>query len=310
MKLGRSKLSTSRLRQRHSTLDENTSKSKGSSYRARRSDEEPNLGRQAERKKLPALHSGSFWLQRFGLIILLFAIVASAVNILNLSTKAEILPATNNSSTPTLFNKAAYQGAADQLLGASIWNHNKITVDTRQISRQLLVQFPELVSVSITIPLLGHQPIIYIAPAQPALIISSASSGSFVINEGGKAVLTTANNSSVGHVALPVVTDLSGLKIELGHQVLPASTVSFVQTVIAQLSAKKYTVASMTLPPAASELDVSLVGKAYTIKFNLQNDDPRQQVGTFLATITELQSQSITPAKYVDVQVDGRAYYQ
>jgi len=310
MKLGRNKLAKSRLRQRNSTLDDTMSKSQGSSYRSRRSDEESNLGRQAERKKSPAIHSGSFWLQRFGLIILLFAIVASAVNVLKLSTTAAILPATSNNSIPILFNKAAYRAAADQLLAASIWNHNKITVDTGQISRQLLVQFPELVSVSITIPLLGHQPIIYIAPAQPALVISSASSGSFVINQSGKAVLTTASTSSAAHVALPVVTDLSGLKLALGHQVLPASTVSFVQTVIAQLSAKKYTVTTMTLPPAANELDVNLAGKAYTIKFNLQNNDPRQQVGTFLATVTQLQSQNITPAKYVDVQVDGRAYYQ
>jgi hypothetical protein len=310
MKLTRSKLSTSKLRQRHSTLDESMSKRQKSSYRSRRSDEESNLGRQVDRKKSPAIHSISFWLQRFGLIILLVASVASAVNVLKLSTTAEILPATNNSSTPILFNKAAYQGAADQLLAASIWNHNKITVDTGQIRHQLLLQFPELASVSITIPLLGHQPIIYIAPAQPALIISSASSGSFVINEGGKAVITTTSNPPAGHVALPVVTDLSGLKIALGHQVLPASTVSFVQTVIAQLSAKKYEVASMTLPPSANQLDVNLVGKAYTVKFNLQNDDPRQQVGTFLAAITQLQSQNIIPAKYVDVQVDGRAYYQ
>jgi len=310
MKLGRNKLSTSKLRQRNSTLDESMSKSQGSLYRSRRSDEESNLGRQVDRKKSPALHSGAFWLQRFGLIILLLAIAASAVNVLKLSTTAEILPATNSSSTPILFNKAAYQGAADQLLAASIWNHNKVTVDTGQISRQLLTQFPELVSVSITIPLLGHQPIIYMAPAEPALIINSAASGSFVINESGKAVLTATGNSLAGHVTLPVVTDLSGLKIELGHQVLAASTVSFVQTVIAQLSAKKYAVASMTLPPAANQLDVNLAGKAYTVKFNLQNDDPRQQVGTFLATITQLQAQNIIPSKYVDVQVDGRAYYQ
>jgi hypothetical protein len=92
--------------------------------------------------------------------------------------------------------------------------------------------------------------------------------------------------------------------------VLPANSVTFVQTLVAQLSSKHYTIASMTLPPAASELDVKLVGQAYSIKFNFENNDPRQQVGTFLATIAQLQKQNITPSQYVDVRVDGRAYYQ
>jgi hypothetical protein len=237
--------------------------------------------------------------------------VASGVNILNLSTTAQILPVTSNSSSTLIFNKAAYQAAADHLLSASIWNHNKITVDTANISRQLLAQFPDLASVSVTIPLLTHHPLIYIEPAQPAVIIKSAGSGSFVLNENGKAVLANTPNPIVtGQVALPVVTDLSGLKLAIGYQVLPANTVSFIQTVDAQLLAKKYTVASMTLPPAASELDVSLAGKPYSIKFNLENNDPRRQVGTFLATVAELQSQNITPAQYIDVRVDGRAYYQ
>lgn len=315
MKLRRDKAENSRLRQRLSDSHHKSPKVSGLAYRARRSDEELKLGRRADRKGLmvsPSLHSGSFWLQRFGLIILLLAIIASAVKILTLSVPAEILPATSDSTTAVVLQKTAYQATADRLLAGSKWDHNKITVDTGQISRQLLAQFPELASVNVTIPLLAHHPIIYIQPTQLALIIRSSSTGAeFVLNEDGKAVLANPHNPLVpGQVALPVVTDLSGLKLILGRQVVPANTVSFVQTVITQLAGKQYGVASMTLPAAASELDVTVVGKPYTIKFNLENNDPRQQVGTFLATIGELQSQNITPAQYIDVRVDGRAYYQ
>ena len=290
-----------------------TSKLRAFLYRARRSEEEPNTGRRTDRKDYisPVVHSGHFWLQRFGLIILLLAVIASAVNILKLSTTAEILPATNDTSTTLIFDKAAYEAAADHLLSESVWDRNKITIDTAKISHQLLVQFPDLSTASITIPLFSHNPIIYVQPSQLALIIKSTASGSFVLNESGKAVLANTPNPIVaGQTPLPVVTDLSGLKLALGYQVVPASTVSFVQTVAAQLLAKHYTITSMTLPSATSELDVALTGKPYIIKFNLENNDPRQQVGTFLATITELQSQNITPTKYVDVRVDGRAYYQ
>ena len=65
----------------------------------------------------------------------------------------------------------------------------------------------------------------------------------------------------------------------------------------------------MTLPPAASELDVKIAGKPYFVKFNLQADDARRQAGTFLATQAQLQRKGITPAQYIDVRVEGRAYY-
>jgi hypothetical protein len=310
MRLGRHKSDNSRLRQRHSTSDESLPKT---SYRARRSGEELNVGRRTDRKSFmpPALHTGRFWLQRFGLIVLLIAVIASAFNILNLSSEAQILPVAGDDSTALVFNKPAYQAAADHLLAGSLWNHNKVTVDTGKLTRQLLVQFPELASVSVTIPLLTHHPIIYIEPAQAALIIQSSSYGSFVLNADGRALVAATQNPLVaGQPTLPVITDQSGLKLMLGHQVLSANTVSFAQAVTAQLAAKKYTITSMTLPPAANELDVALAGQAYTIKFNLENNDPLQQVGTYLATLAELQSQGITPAHYIDVRVDGRAYYQ
>ena len=313
MKLRRNSTHDSRSRQRQSASSESTPKTSGFSYRASRSEEELNLGRRADKERRPPtpFHTGRFWLQRFGLIILLIAIIASAVNLLNLSTTAEILPLSSNDPAQALFNKPAYQAAANHLLARSIWNQNKVTVDTGQISRQLLAQFPELATVSVTIPLLTHRPIIYIEPAQPVIIIQSPTEGSFVLNTNGKALLkNTANPLIAGQSALPVVTDLSGLNLVLGHQVLPANNISFVQTIVGELAAKHYSVASMTLPPAASELDVKLVGQAYSIKFNLENNDPRQQVGTFLATITQLQSQHITPSQYIDVRVDGRAFYK
>jgi hypothetical protein len=313
MKLRRKKPDSARLRQRRTNVEEDLPKPANFSYRARRSDEELNVGRRERKNIVPSkLYSGRFWLQRSGLIVLLVAIVVSVVNILSLSAPARVVSLTDNNSSAFVLNKAAYQAAADRLLNESIWNHNKVTVDTAKIDRQLLAQFPELASVSITIPPLTHHPIVYLQPAQAAIVIQSSSSGSFVLNSNGRVLLATSHDPlAAGEAAsLPVVTDLSGLKLALGRQVLPANTVSFVQTVVAQLAAKKYTVTSMSLPPAASELDVALAGQAYTIKFNLENSDARQQVGTFLATIAELQSQGITPAHYVDVRVDGRAYYQ
>jgi hypothetical protein len=252
---------------------------------------------------------GHFWLQRFGLIILLLAVGVSTINVLSLSTTAKILPLGSDSSQVFLRDQAVYGAAADQLLKSSIWNRDKITVNTAQVRQSMLKQFPELTNVSITLPLLAHRPLVYVEAAQPILVLVNAS-GAFIIDATGKALLQAANQAALDQPQLPVLHDQSGLKITVNRQALPADDVSFIQIVLAELATRHFTAAALTLPAAASELDVQIAGQPYFVKFNLETNTPREQAGTFLATITQLQRQNTLPAKYVDVRVDGRAYYQ
>lgn len=281
------------------------------SYRGYRLEQERDTGRQVQREpaKVPSNRLGHFWLQRFGLVILLLAAMASAVNIMTLSTSAKVVTLATDGNRAFLHSTKVYEDAASQDLKDSIWNHNKITVDTSKVSQQLLNQFPELSSVSVTVPLLAHRPLVYVQPVQPALILVAGSS-SFIVDVSGKALVSGGSPAVLHQPQLPLVTDQSGLRLQPNHQALPAANVSFIQTVIAQLAAKQLAVSSMTLPAAASELDVQPAGQPYFIKFNLQSDNPRGEAGTFLATIAQLHRQSIVPAKYVDVRVPGRAYYQ
>jgi hypothetical protein len=279
-------------------------------YRARRDEPSINTGRKVEREAPQAAHDRlQFWLQRFGLIILLIAGLASVVNVVSLSNQAKVLPLVAADSGAFLRDTKVYETAATKLLAESVWNKNKITVDTGHISRELLQQYPELASVSVTIPLLAHRPLVYIQPGEPALILLGAN-GAFVIDNTGKALLKGDDVKAIGQPDLPLVNDQSRLRLELNKQALPASTVSFIREVKLQLAAKQFTAAEMNLPAAASQLDVKIAGQPYYIKFNLQTDTARQQAGTFLATITQLQKQNVTPSQYVDVRVPGRAYYQ
>jgi hypothetical protein len=284
-------------------------------YSARRSEEKRISGRQTERQAVSPRQSGfgHSWLRRIGLIILLAAVVVSAANILSLSPDVKILPlsaGSKDNKLSILRPTAVYQAAADRQLKSSIWNRNKITVNTADLSRQLLSQFSELGSVSVTLPLLAHRPLVYIQPAQPALILVTQSSGAFIIDVNGKALLKASSAAVFNQPGLPVINDQSGLSLALNKQALPAANIRFIQTVAAQLAAKQFMVSDMTLPPAASELDVRLSGHPYFVKFNLQSSNPRGEAGTFLATIAQLSRQNIVPGQYVDVRVDGRAYYQ
>jgi cell division septal protein FtsQ len=291
------------------------SKRSGMAYRSRRSEEELNTGRQLSRDPAAGSRSrsggglGRFVAKRFGLIILLITLLFSAVNVLRLSDQAHVMSLTGSGGDSFLHDKAVYETAADKLLAKSVWNRNKITIDTGAVSKGMLEQFPELSSVSVTLPLLSQRPIVYIQTAQPALILS-ASNGSYIIDTSGKALLQADKLPNGSDLRLPTVTDQSGLRVTLNHQALTSGDVSFILTVIGQLNARHVAVSAMDLPIGTSELDVHIAGQPYIVKFNLQSGDARQQAGTFLATQSQLQKQNVTPSQYIDVRVDGRAYYK
>jgi hypothetical protein len=280
------------------------------SYHARRSELELNTGRQLLRTStVSAKRFGKFWLQRFGLFILLAVALVCLISSVTLSTDPKVVLVAGSSQQPFLQDRQIYTQAVVKQLSSSIWNHNKITVNTEHINQLLAAQFPELTSVSMTLPLVSHRPVIYLRAAEPALILHTGS-GSYVLDITGKALLSGAVPPAVTKLNLPTLTDQSGLVIIVNHEALRSSDVRFIQTVMAELQAHGLTPNSFILPAASSELDVHLLGQPYFIKFNLQADDARQQVGTFLAVQAHLKGQNSLPSAYVDVRVDGRAYYK
>ncbi len=207
-----------------------------------------------------------------------------------------------------LRDKNTYQAAAHKLFNNSVLNYNKITVASDAIASELKKQFPELAKVSITIPLASHRPVISLGPTLPALVLS-VDTGTFVIDETGKAVSRTEKINTSLIKNLPTVTDRSNLLVEEGMGVLTASNARFITEVSYQLKAKNLTVKSLTLPAKADQLDVRLVGKPYVINMNMQND-PRQQVGAYLAAKKRLEARGQTPRLYFDVRVEERVYYR
>jgi hypothetical protein len=307
MKLRRKPAAAAR---RQRLAEDQPSKLSSFSYSSRQSDQTERVTRQALAKQVqkPVKHIVLFWLSRIGLLIFLIAIIASTINVLRLTPSVKIISLNQASSSTYLQPDSVYATAANNQLKSSIWNRSKVTVDASGLGNYLRQQFPELSDVSVTMPLLAHRPLVYIQAAQPALVLNT-SGGSFVIGTSGKALDRLAP-SEPAPVGLPNLVDQSGLQIQLRQQALPASDVKFVQIVAAELAAKNIVVTNFTLPSASSELDAHLTGQPYVVKFNLQSTDAAGEAGTYLATAANLKGQNITPTQYIDVRVDGRAYYK
>ncbi len=309
------KRSSLRQRLRPDQDESRRSVSQTFSYHTQRSEQLANTGRadKAFRQQIlnPVVKTvGSFWLEKFGLGILLIVGGICLVSALTVSPRAKLQQLGSVNQSSLFHHQAAYQATADDLLSSSLFNRNKITINTAKLSQQLLSKYPELSNASVALPLLSHRPIIYLSYTQPAIIMHNQT-GSYVLDTAGKVLTPTSPEAIV--LGLPSVTDESGFKLALNNQVLTSTDVSFIQTVIIGLKAKNIAVGSMTLPAAANELDVAIAGKPYFVKFNLHADatnSAKLQIGSFLAVQQRLAGQSVTPSKYIDVRVSGRAYYQ
>lgn len=250
------------------------------------------------------------WLSNARFVGLTLAVILFVVLDLMLSTTPKVVETGDSSGQIFLRSASAYTAAAHQLFSNSALNRNKVTVDTKQISATMLHEFPELTAVNVSLPFVGSQPVVYIQPATPKLILATQSSGNLVIDNEGRALISTTQVSNLSKLHLLTVTDQSGLAVQVGQTALTAADVSFVTEAVGQFSAKGVTVTSLTLPATSSELDVHIAGATYFIKFNLAAADARQEVGTYLAVRSYLAAHNQTPAVYVDVRVPGRAYYK
>ena len=312
MALFKKKKKPKQTRARQRPASDGPKRSSAFSYGATRQDAEVQAARDEQRAKNQPkpISPANYWLRRIGLLVLLLALTASITSSLTLSTDAEIVAVDDNNSTAFLSSETTYQAAAQKLLAESFFNQNKVTIDTDKISKELVKQFPELSNASVTLPLLAHRPIIHIQAAKPSVILNS-SGGSYVLDANGRALIPSGKLPSSVRDTLPQINDQSGLEVRLGTQVLTRGNIEFIETVVGQLANKQVKVESFTLPAGTSELDAKIAGQPYFAKFNLQTPpDARQQAGTFLATKAMLERKNTPASKYIDVRVEGRAYYQ
>ena len=284
------------------------------SYYAARSQSEINVGREAVSAKAPLrrlpgrlakLRRHAGWLS-LGLIA-----VGLAAFQLQLSTMPQVVVLSATSETPFLKPSDTYRDSAQQLFNASAANRNKLTVNTSAVSAELEQQFPELQQVSVSLPIFGNTPTVYIRPAAPALILAAAN-GTFIVDENGRALSAVTGENNPEGLKVPTITDQSTLNVTLGEQVLPGNVADFVMSIASQFEAKQIGIQSMTLPAAAGELDVYIAGQPYFVKFNIQDagrESSLRQIGTYLVLVQQLNKSGNKPAQYVDVRLEGRAYY-
>jgi hypothetical protein len=252
----------------------------------------------------------SGWKKRAPALAVVIVIAVLAVNSLLVGNDPEIIPLADKQQQRVFLRSAAtYQQAAQDILASSVFNTNKLTIDTTRIAETFKKRFPELEEVSLTLPVTGHRPTLYIQPALPALLIKTANGGVYILDTAGRAMINASETTRIDRLALPVVEDQTGLPVSLGKGVLPSNDVAFIREVVGQLEAKKLSITGVVLPKGSGEVDVRIEGVPYIVKFNLRGD-ARAEAGAYLAVKKYLDREHKTPGTYVDVRLDNKAYYR
>ena len=248
-------------------------------------------------------------LRKSGLLILIVAGAVSLFNILTLSSNPKINYLKTDGQTGQLRSSDEYQKYSKEILSSNLLNSNKLTFNEANASNEITKHFPEVNSVSITIPFLSHRPIVNIQPAVATLIIDTGNNA-YVVADNGKAIVKASSSQDLSSFNLPVVKDSVAGNLDPANKLLPTYVVNFIKEINAQFSAKNLKITELSLPVNNSELDVKIDGKTYYVKFNLQKDNAIEQSGSALATINYLSKKNINPSQYLDVRVLGRAYYK
>lgn len=236
------------------------------------------------------------------LVITLFFVVYNTT----LSKDMEVQISGKPEERLLLQSPSEYQQAAQELLGKKLTSKTKLTVNTSEVSEQLLKSYPELATADIALPLIGRTPTLQLTPTPIAAKLTDSTGKSYVLSGDGRAI---SINTDVAPAEAPTVTDQSGLAVTVGSQVLPRDDMRFITRLNYQFQEQNIPIESLSLPAAGRQVLVRVKDKPYLIKFSLE-DEVLQQVGAYRAVQKKLDADGVTPAEYIDVRVGDRAYYK
>lgn len=252
------------------------------------------------------------WLVRFGRLVAVLGVLALTISLLQVDTKPRLV-IINSPQYVSLRPPKDYESAASNYLRGSLLNTNKLTIDAHGLAATLETQYPEINHATLVLPVVGHQSVLYLEMTKPALILSEQADpgSSALIDTKGRVLLRRPTAQLRAEYHLPVLIDMSNVPLQTGQSVLGSQTVDFIRHVVFQLQTQHIPTGVIMLPANAEEADVAIAGKPYFVKFNLHNPESvNAQIGTFVATKSSLERQGITPNQYIDVRVNGRAYFK
>lgn len=139
---------------------------------------------------------------------------------------------------------------------------------------------------------------------KPGLIWKTGSR-TYILSTSGRVI---SEQQKADNSALPQVIDSTNLPVEVGSRVAARDFVNFVGKVGEFMKANQIGVEKMYVLDTTSELYVKTQA-GYDIKFST-NQSPDSATRSLKATLDLINQQNKKPSSYIDLRVEGRAFYK
>lgn len=192
---------------------------------------------------------------------------------------------------------------ASLLLHHRPWGNNLLTMNDTKLVGDLQQQEYRLKSVRV-IRHFPHRLELAVVERQPSLNWQTGAQV-YVLDIDGSLIGPASGQS----VSLPTVVDSTNLPVKVGDKVVPPHFVKFCSDLIQLLPQRTgINIAGLRVPDTTSEVYVS-TNKGYMIKFDTTREASGEvdDLVNVLATLTKIKK---TPAEYIDLRVENKAYYR
>lgn len=264
----------------------------------KKSEERSRQAKQVSRWRIKLLNLPSY--------IAVFLITLSIGFSLTINPSPQIIIAQLVEQSSATRSSQEYQERISAMMKSSILNLSKPSFNSSELERRIVRDFPEIDQAIVSLPILDRRPVVWLKPNQPALVLSTNTSGSWVVGKNGRAIISVADVESRLISGLPRVIDQSGIIVESAKNILSKDQVKFILEIDHQFHQKQISIDKFELPTIANQLEVYPSGKSFFIKFNLLND-PTTQFGAYQVIAND---KTFRISQYIDVRIEGRGYYK
>lgn len=199
-----------------------------------------------------------------------------------------------------------YYLASKKILSKSIFNRSMITVNSKNVARQLQSQFPEIDSASISLHLFRRRPVFNLHVA-PVLFSLTSQGNVYFVTDKGVALNFT---KTIGRNMTNIIDELN-FKVKAGQQILNEDEVNFINEIIQQLTVKKIIIEKIILPQVPEEVVLKIKDQKYIVKFSYRNN-VKDEIGAFLAAREYFSGAAggQQPSEYIDVRTPEKVFYK
>ncbi len=199
--------------------------------------------------------------------------------------------------SPKLIELSVRKGLRSQLLG-----DNLITFSPGRLEQSVIGEIPEIKHLSFKRGW-PTRLIITVSEREPSLAWRS----------GGVLYLLDRDGTVIRQITdkqgkLAVVTDTTNLPVKAGERVVPSRFVAFTLDTAAGLAGLGEKVKDMSVRDTTSELNVNLA-RGFLVKFDTTRG-AGSQIHALQLVLSSLAKSGRRPKEYVDLRVEGKAYYK